>query len=401
MNYEKIKETGAKFQEYIIEKRRHFKENPEIAGLEIETSKILKEEMTLLGFEIKEAKGTGFIAILDSQKPGKVVGFRADIDALPMDESEINLVGPKVCSSKKKGAAHTCGHDGHMAMALGVAKILNELKDELTGKVVFIFEEGEEAGFGIFKMLELLEKEDLKFDAILGNHVASFVETGKFALEAGPRMAGVAKISFNIVGRGGHGSRPDLSINPIFAATQVLNGLTTAWANQLDVTKTVTLGIAQIQGGTAFNIFPDKVHIAGSLRFFDEEEGKKAMDIFQQITTKYASAHNCQVEWMDDHQILYTPVINDKEYSGQARTTIANLYGQDSLQDEVLWFGSESFSKYASQGPIVFNFIGIKNDAMGSGAEHHNVHFDLDEGALIPGAIASAGILVDFLEASS
>lgn len=394
---DKIKTLGADFEEYTLKNRRHFKENPELSGQEFETSKYLKEEMKNLGYEIIEAEGTGFVALLDTKKEGKVVGFRADIDALPMDESEDNLKGKKAYCSKVKGAAHTCGHDGHMSIALTVGKIISEIKDELSGKVVFIFEEGEETGSGIPKMLDLLRKEDFGFDVILGNHVFSALESGKFALEKGPRMAGIARVKFNVVGRGGHGSRPDLSINPIFATSQILSGLATAWANQIDVTKTVTLGIAQVVAGTAFNIFPNKALVAGSLRFFDKEEGVKAMEIVQNVVESTAKAHLCEVEYLEGHEILYTPVINDEKYSNIARETLKELYGEESLEDGKIWFGSESFSRYDELAPIVLNLIGIKNDEIGSGAEHHNVNFDLDEGALVPGAVASASILVDFL----
>lgn len=391
----KIVELAKKYEEYTKSTRGYLHEYPENSGVEFETSKYLKNEAKNLGLEVVEAEGTGFIAILDTGKPGKTIGIRADIDALPMDEAEENLVGKKKYVSKNLGSCHACGHDAHMAVGLTVAKIFTDIKDELTGRIIFIFEEDEETNYGIPKMLKLLR--NYKFDAIYGNHSASFVESGKFALEAGPRMAGTAVIDMYVKGRGGHGSRPDLSINPIFGAAQILSGLGTAWANQIDVTKTVTLGIAQVIGGRQFNIFPDDVYIAGTLRFFDMEEGVKALEIVKNVSENIAKANLCTVEFTEKMRISLNPVTNDDKLAGIAMNAVREQFGEEALIKDVKWFASETFSKYSELCPTVLNFFGIKNDEFGSGAEHHNVRFDIDEAALLPAVTATALINYDIL----
>ena len=162
---------------YLIETRRFLHENPELSGIEYDTSKFLKDEVSNLGLEIKDVGGTGFYAILDTGKPGKTIGLRTDIDALPIKESESNLANIRKTRSKLEGVFHACGHDGHMAILLTAARILNDIKNHLSGRIIFIFEEGEEIGSGIDKMIEGLKNENI--DAIYGNHLASFLESKK------------------------------------------------------------------------------------------------------------------------------------------------------------------------------------------------------------------------------
>ena len=168
-------------------------------------------------------------------------------------------------------------------------KVLVENKDKLRGRVIFIFEEGEETGSGIFNMIDALKKENI--DAIYGEHLAAFLETGKIGVDAGPVMAGNAIVDFTVRGKGGHGSRPDLSISPIFAATNIINGLASAWINRIDVSKTVTLGLGLINGGAIANVIPDDVRVAGTLRYFDTEEGKKALELVKKVGNLTAQAH--------------------------------------------------------------------------------------------------------------
>lgn len=375
----KLKQLVLKQEQYMINTRRYFHENPEVSSKEFETSEYLKRKMKSLNMEIKAVEGTGFYAILDTGRPGKTIGLRTDIDALPMQEHENNLKQAKKCVSKRDGAMHACGHDGHMAVVLAAAKILSDLKEQLNGKIIFIFEEGEEIGAGIDAMIHALR--DYHIDAIYGTHLAAFMDTGDVCVDAGPVMAGSVLLEFDVFGRGGHGSRPDLAINPIFGVANILTGLASAWANQVDVSKTVTLGIANVHAGTAWNIIPDSAYVAGSLRYFDVEEGKRAFEIFKNVTHKTADAHNCTVSFRDSTKVATVPVINDKELAALAQEEIKSIYPQK-LKHDVVWYASESFSKYSELAPTLFAFVGIRNKQYGSGADHHNEHFDMDEDAL-------------------
>ncbi|CZQ98633.1 peptidase m20 [Trichococcus palustris] len=378
---------------YVRELRGYLHEHPEVSANEFETTKFLQEEVKKLGLPIEMASNTGFIATMDTGKPGKTVGLRTDIDALPVKENPVNLSKQKKWISKNEGASHVCGHDAHMAILLGTMKILHGLKDGLSGKIVFIFEEGEEIGSGIAGMLDKLK--DKGIDAIYGTHVTSFMKTGEICLDAGPRMAGYAAVEFDVVGKSGHGSRPDLSINPVFAAAQVLSGIASAWSNQIDVSKTVTLGLTQIHGGTANNIIPDKVYVGGSLRFFDNDEGVKAVNALKKVTELTATAHNCTVEFANTG-VIGTPLINDTRLAEIAQNGVNQLL-PESLVHDVVWYASESFSRYSQIAPSVFAFVGVGNEELGSGAEHHNDHFDVDEDALYYGVAATAKFAIDFL----
>lgn len=285
-----------------------------------------------------------------------------------------------------------------MSMALTSAKILTELKEELKGKVIFLFEEGEEKGTGIDAMLETIK--DKGIDAIWGIHVTSFMPSGTINVEAGPRMAGASGIDFNIIGKGGHGSRPDLSINPVFAAANVLVALGSAWPNRVNVEETVTLGLTMINGGTARNIIPDKVNIAGSLRFFNEEEAKKAIEVLMHTIEFTAKAHYCDVEFIRDNPVNFStmkPVINDENLSSIAQKSLGEILPEGAITTGDKWYASESFSRYSTIAPSLFAFLGMKNEELGTGAEHHNVNFDIDEEAMKMGVVSTVKFVNDFL----
>jgi amidohydrolase len=388
---EKVKETDS----YIRQVRGYLHEHPEISSREFETTRFLQEEVTKMGLSVTTVPGTGFYAVLDTRKAGKTVGLRTDIDALPIAESRLNLKQEKKWVSKNEGVSHICGHDGHMAVLLGSVKILSELKDQLRGKIVFIFEEGEETSSGIDAMVEALRP--LQIDAIYGNHLASAFPTGEFVVQGGPLMAGAGTVAFDVIGRGGHASRPDLSINPIFAAAHILSGISIAWNNQRDLTKLLTLGISQIHGGEANNVIPNSVYIGGTVRFFDVEEAGRAFALFRKVAEDVAHAHNCTVRFHDDMGEILDPVINDEALASFTLRAVKELYPNKIHEGDGKWYAAESFSQYSKLAPSIFLFVGIKNEALGSGAEHHNDRFDMDEDALSYALGAMVQFTVKFL----
>ncbi len=381
---------------YMVEKRRYFHVNPEVSGEEIETSRLLKEEMERFGLPVIPVSGTGFIAVFDTGKPGKTLVLRADIDALPMDEGPDNLKGPKNCVSSRSGAFHGCGHDGHMAMQLAVIQVLMSLKDQLSGKILFAFEEGEEKGLGIHQMIAELRKHQP--DAVYGTHLTSFMPTGTVCVDAGPRMAGSAVMDFVVTGKSGHASRPDQSVNPIFAVAQMVNAYPSAWVNQLDVTKTVTLAVTKVVGGTASNIIPESVEVGGTCRFFDLEEGTKALGVITKISDAIAGINNCTIKYGPRHKVNGGPVINDAKLSEIARAGVDSIL-PGALVSGHEWFASEPFRFYQDYFQSLFAFVGMGNAELGSGAEHHNIRFDLDEEALKVGVTAAAKFATEFLNA--
>jgi amidohydrolase len=376
--------------------RGYLHEHPELSGEEYETARFIQNEIAQLGLPVTKVRGTGFYVVLDTKKPGKTVALRADIDALPIHENPQNLSRTKKRISKIAGVSHVCGHDGHIAILLGTMKILNDLKGQLDGKIVFIFEEGEETNSGIDAMIEALHP--LAIDAVYGNHLRSSLETGRIYVREGAVMAGTGTVAFDVIGRGGHASRPDLSVNPVFAAANILTAVSIAWNNRRDVTKTVTLGIAQIQGGTMYNVIPDSVYIGGTIRFFDREEGEKCVSLLREVSEDIARAHNCTVAFHDKMGVAMPPVVNDTALTKFTRSAVAEIYPGKVISDEQhIWYAAETFARYSEIAPSVFTFIGIRNETSGSGAEHHNNRFDVDEDALQYGVGAMTQFAVKFL----
>lgn len=372
--------------EYVRQTRRRLHRGAELSGREFQTSAFLKGEARALGLEVEEVPGvggTGFIATLDTGRPGRTVCLRADIDALPITESPNNLVGPKPCVSENEGACHACGHDGHMAMLLGAMRALCSIRDSLRGRVLFAFEEGEEVGYGIRGMLAALAPKGV--DVVYGTHLAAFLDAGTVEADAGPVMAAACSVDLTVRGRGGHGSRPDQAINPIFAAAQVLSGISSAWNNQVAVDKTVTLGISTIHAGAQGNIIPDDCRITGSLRYFDVEEGRHAYDVLRNVATLTARAHRCTVEFGEGSGPATVPVVNDPGFSAVARCGFDELF-PGALTTGVRWYASDSFSRYpGAVAPSVYAFVGVRNERIGTGAPHHTPEFDIDEDALVLG----------------
>ena len=393
-----VRRQVAQQDAYIRDIRRHFHQHPELSGQEVETVKFLKAELQKLGgFDIHDVPGsTGFYAILDTGRTGKSIGLRTDIDGLPIEESPVNGDGKqKKWVSLNKGVIQGCGHDGHMAIILGTARILSHLRNQLKGRFVFIFEEGEESNSGIRPMIAALKHDGVQFDVIYGNHVASNVPSGKVFVKPGPIMAGMATLAYHVVGRGGHVSRPDKSVNPVFAAADVLTSISVAWNNQRDLEKLVTLGVTQLEGGKVYNVIPNEVFIGGSLRFFDDEAGKHALNLVKNVSEHVAAAHGCTVSYTDRMKVDLPPVTNDTTYTTYAQQQIEALYpGRVTDDAQYVWYGSETFALYSQLAPTVFTLVGVNNPEVGSTAQHHNDKFDLDEDALQYGVGAMTQFVV-------
>ena len=372
------------YDQYTREVRRHLHFYPEVGGQEVETVKYLKERLAEIGtFEICDVPGsTGFYAILDTHKPGKTIGLRTDIDGLPVTESNVNGEGHlKPFVSKNQGFSQACGHDGHMAIMLTTIRALYDWRDRLTGKYVFLFEEGEETNTGIRPMIAAIK--DIHFDAIYGNHLAANVPSGMVYIKPGSVMAGMAMLSWQVFGRGGHASRPDQSVNPIFASTAILNSVAVAWNQQRDITKLVTLGITQFHGGETWNVIPDSVYIGGTLRFFDWEAGVQSLELIKEVATTVAKAHDCTVRFGEKMTAQVPPVVNDKELATFAQKAIGTLFpGHITTDEGYNWYASETFALYNQLCPTLFTLVGVQNKELGTTAVHHTAAFDIDEDAL-------------------
>lgn len=374
-----IIENINEYKEYTINLRRYFHEHPEVSGSEYQTAKFIKENLIKNRLDVKQISNTGFIAILRTPHKGKTIGLRSELDALPIKENQNNLKGKRKVISKNDGAMHACGHDGHLAILLTVMAILIKNKDSLKGTFIFIFEEGEETAESIEEMVDFLQP--FSMDALYGNHLYSGLETGKVAVNEGPVMAGSAIVSFNILGKGGHASRPDEAVNPIFVGTSILNALSVAWNNQRKITETVTLGISVFHSGDSWNIINDTAKIEGTIRYFNYEEGRNAIRLIKKIAHHVSQAHDATVSFDESFNHPFHPTINDKKLY-QITSNLLEKCSQQIENEPTKWFASETFAEYSDLCPTMFTLIGIKNTEVGSGGAHHNEYFDIDEESL-------------------
>lgn len=393
MEYQEIRELAKAQQDYVVSMRREFHRHPEVSGKEYHTRERLIEEIEKMGIPYEKLSGTGIIAKIEGGKPGKNKVLRADIDGLPLLEEKENLKQPKACVSEIEGACHACGHDAHMAMLLGTMKVLVQKKEELPGNVYCCFEEGEETNCGIDAMMEALEKYPI--DECFAFHVYNALDAGKVNIVPGPRMAGNIGIGIYLKGKSGHGSRPDQAINPIIPAAHIITQLNSAFMNQLNVEETVTLGFGKMYAGEATNIIPDKAYVGGTARFFNKEEGEKALDIIMRIARNTADSYGCGIEFEKRNNISPQAVINDEKVALQIQNAVEQICGKEALGDCDKWFASECYSAYLNKYPGALGFLGIRNEAYGSGAAHHNGKFDIDESGLWLGICAEAGFVFE------
>ena len=392
---EDILRLAEEFEPYIIQCRRKVHALAEPCTQEFKTKAFILEEVNKLGLPYEEVPTNSVIVKLDTGRPGMTVALRADIDALPVKENPDNLAGPRGCRSEHDGYCHACGHDGHTAMLLGAMQVLTRLKDDLCGTVLFCFEEGEEQGTGVEALLEALKKYNV--DRCWGIHVYAGLEEGKISVDPGPRMAGGCGLGVTFKGKGGHGSRPDMAANPVFAGAAFLVNLETAMAQQITAGQTVTQGVTMFHGGDAANIIPETAKINGTFRFFNEEEGQKALDRYKAVAQATAGMYKCSVEFDENVRLFGGPVINDKDCAAVAKEALVDILPAGTVVECEPWYASESFSQWLRAYPGVFAFLGINNEPAGFGAIHHNEKFDFDEKVLRTGAIATAKYVAAWL----
>lgn len=394
---QKLWELAGDLEAYVVDCRRHIHGLAELSGEEVATSAFIRKELDSMGIPWTNPTPTSVLGVIDTGLPGRCVALRSDIDALPIVECPENLAGPRTCVSHNPATCHACGHDGHSAMLLGAARALATLRDEggLTGTVLLCFESAEETMTGFAPMLAALESYPV--ESVWGIHLYADLESGKICVDAGSRMAGAASLDVVVHGVGGHGSRPDMAKNPVFAAASLLNNLAVAWVNQLSPEAPVTLGATTIEGGGRFNIIPEEAHVKGSLRYFDAQAGAQALEIVRLVSEHTAAMHGCAADASGSVELAY-PVVNDPAASDLAKRALGRTLPCGSVVSNAPWFGSESFGHYLRRYPGVFAHLGIANPACGSGSPHHTPRFDIDEGVLKVGVAATLAYATEFLE---
>lgn len=388
-----IKNLVEKYGDYTIEMRRWFHENPELSMEEHESTKRVAEELDKMGIEytIPDAGAkVGVIGVINGGRPGKTIALRADMDALNVTEK--NEVEYK---SKVDGKMHACGHDGHMAMLLGAAKILNEVKDELPGKIYLLFQPAEEIGQGAKYLMEYGNWYE-ETDAFFGTHVWSELESGKVSLEAGERMAAADKFEITVHGKSGHGSLPNQTIDAVVVGSAIVMAIQSLVSRTYSPLDSVTVTVGQIHSGTRWNIIAGEAFLDGTVRYFNNEVGARVEDDLRRVVENTAAAYGATVDVSYDRIVL--PTFNEASHSAIAEKSASKIVGEENVVKLIKTTGGEDFSFYLQDGkPGVFGFVGTKNPEIGTDLPHHNECFNIDESALPNGAGVYAQYAVDYL----
>jgi len=387
-----LSEAQALF-EYTQSMRRDFHAHPELGFHEVRTAGIVAKELTALGLEVHPGVGgTGVVALLEGAKPGPVVLVRADMDALPIVEE----TGAPY-ASQNPGVMHACGHDGHTATLLTVAKMLNTHRSELAGTVKFMFQPAEEGMGGAEKMIEDGVLENPKVDVALALHVWNEKPVGWIGICGGPAMAGAEIFKIKVIGKGGHGAVPHLAVDPILAAAQIVSALQGIVARNIAPLQTAVVSVCTIHGGETFNVIPPAVEMTGTIRTFEPAVRDRVLERFEQTIHSVAEGMGCQAEI--ELSILTPATINHSETAVRVQAVARRLFPKADVDTaNYVTMGSEDFAFILEKVPGCFFFIGSANPEKGLDASHHHPRFDIDEAALPRGAALMAATIADLLK---
>lgn len=388
-----IKELAEKYKDYIIERRRFFHQIPELSFEEVETTKALVEELQAMGIEVETFPDyTGLVGRIRGGKEGKTVMLRADIDGLPMEEH----TGLPFAATN--GNMHACGHDAHIAMLLGAAKILMEIKDELEGDVKLLFQAAEESCYGAKYYVEKGVLDDV--DAIFGMHIWGTLDAPYMCLEPGGRMASCDNFRISVFGEAAHGSAPHLGKDAIVAAAAIINNIQTFVSRVNNPLNPLVVTIGTINGGQRFNIIADQVEMEGTIRTYSRELRSSIEDRLRKIIEDTASALGCRAELQYDY--FPGPIINEHEDLNRiAREAAIKLYGEECLVSMPKLMGSEDFAYFMEKVPGFYGFIGALNKEKGIIYSNHSDKFTVDEDVLHRGSALYAQFAYDFLAEKS
>jgi len=372
--------------------RRDFHRYPELGFREFRTAGIVAKELRSLGLEVSTGVAeTGVVTLIEGSQPGPVVMLRFDMDALPINEE----TGASY-ASEKVGVMHACGHDGHTAIGLTVAKILNNHRRELNGTFKLVFQPAEEALGGAERMVKEGVLEGPRPDVALGLHLWNDKPVGWVGVTAGPMMAAAELFKIIITGKGGHGAAPHLTVDPVLASAHIVNALQSIVSRNVDPLDTAVISVTAIQGGDTYNVIPSSAVMKGTIRTFNPDVRERVVSRFNEIVGKTADAMGCQVEI--DVNPLAPAVINDQQISEKIQKVVDRVLPDSSLSIDEKTMGSEDMAFFMQDVPGCFIFVGSANSDKGLDYSHHHPKFDIDEDSLPLGAALLAAAAVDLSE---
>ncbi len=402
-----IDRAADEVEEQVIEWRRHFYQNPELSNREVETADYIAGFLDDLGLEIEtEIAHTGVVGVLDTGNPGPVIGLRADMDALPV-EDRADVPFASTATGEFRGeevpVKHACGHDTHMAMLMGAAQILTDMQDELKGKIVFIFQPAEEGAppgedGGAELMVEEGLIENYNIDTVFGLHISSNTPVGQINYRPGGIMAASDSFEITVHGEQTHGSTPWTGVDPIVTSAQIIQGLQTIISRKTELTnEAAVISVGIIEGGVRNNIIPEETTFSGTIRTLDEDMQDKIHDEIRHTATTIAASMGAEaeVEITRGYPVTY----NDHELTEQMLPTLLDVAGADNVEHINPITGAEDFSFFQQQVPGLYVFVGglAEGYSPQDAPPHHTPEFKINEDGMKTGVRAHAYFVVDYL----
>ncbi|MGB7087534.1 MAG: amidohydrolase [Phormidesmis sp.] len=393
-------------QSDLVSWRRQLHQRPELGFKEDITARFIGDR--LRAWDIQYSSGiatTGIVAVIEgtglhpcehqSEQKRPVLAIRADMDGLPVQE--LNEVPYR---SVYEGKMHACGHDGHVAIALGTAKYLNEHRDRFAGIVKIIFQPAEEGPGGAKPMVEAGALRNPDVDALVGLHLWNNLPLGTLGVCSGPMMAATEFFTCRIQGKGGHGAIPQQTIDAVVVGAQVVNALQTIVARNIDPLKSAVVSVGEFKAGTAVNVIADSAYLSGTVRYFDPDYGELIPERIEQVIAGICAAHGASYEL--DYQKLYPPVINDDAIAELVRSVALSVVETPvGVVPECQTMGGEDVSFFLQAVPGCYFFLGSANQEKGLDYPHHHPRFNFDETALGVGVETFVRIVERFCAASS
>lgn len=409
--HQKIDQLSAKIEAKVIEWRRHIHQNPELSNREFKTAEYISKHLRSLGIEVEEKVAyTGVVGILKGNKPGKVVALRADMDALPVTERNdlpFKSTVRGTYNGKETGVMHACGHDSHVAILMGTAEVLSQMKDEIHGTVKFIFQpaeegapKGEEGGAELMVKEGALKNPDV--DAIFGLHISSGLEVGKISYRFGGIMAAAQSFEINVKGKQAHGSRPWTSVDPIVVSAQIITGLQTIVSRESELTKEgAVITVGMINSGIRSNIIPESARMVGTIRTLDYDMQKFINKRMEEMVPAIAKAYRAEatIEIEKGYPITY----NHLELTKQMLPTLQRTAKKENVYAISAITGAEDFSFFQQEVPGLYFFLGgkSKDTKPSEVGGHHTPDFVIDESGFILGVRTMSALTIDYLTQSA
>jgi amidohydrolase len=395
----RIARLAESLNDSLVAQRRDFHVHPELSNREERTARVIAEKLKALGLEdIRTGVSEhGVVAVLKGAKPGPVVAVRADMDALPIEET---LDVPY--KSVNKGVKHACGHDVHMTVALGTAEVLSKMRDEIAGSVKFIFQPAEESApegedSGADRMIREGALDNPRPEAIFALHTAPALAAGKIGYAPAAMLASSDALTMRIIGKKVHAAWPHQGIDPIVVAAECINALQTIRSRRIDPVEPLVLTIGSIHGGNRSNIIADEVRMEGTLRTHNEQVRERAMSLIREIVSGVAASNGAKAEvaWS---QHSYPPTINDTPLVEKTLPAMRRALGADNVIQVPPVMGAEDFAFFQKRIPGMMYWLGVGNPSKGITGMLHTPEYDADEASLVVGVKVMTNVVLDYLD---